>query len=99
MACYAIHQYILETSIWSHRPIKVEIHKIILLPLTQREECRLMIFENRVLRRIFGSKREDVKGEWGKFHNDKLHILGCLPIYMENEMDWTHSMPVRQTYI
>jgi hypothetical protein len=35
-----------------------------------REECRLRVFENRVLRRIFGPKRDEVTGEWRKLHND-----------------------------
>ena len=43
--------------------------------LTMREECRLRVFENRVLRRIFGSKREKVIGEWRKLHNEALNDL------------------------
>jgi hypothetical protein len=43
--------------------------------LTLREEHRLRVFENRVLRRIFGPKRDEVKGEWRKLHNGELHIL------------------------
>jgi hypothetical protein len=39
-----------------------------------REEHRLRVFENRVLRRIFGPKREE-DGSWRKFHNDELHSL------------------------
>jgi hypothetical protein len=35
-----------------------------------REEHRLRVFENRVLRRIFGPKRDEVTGEWKKFHNN-----------------------------
>jgi hypothetical protein len=42
--------------------------------LTFREEYRLRVFENRVLRRIFGPKREE-DGSWRKLHNDKLHSL------------------------
>jgi hypothetical protein len=41
--------------------------------LTLREEHRLRVFENRVLRRIFGLKRDEVTGEWRKLHNEKLH--------------------------
>jgi hypothetical protein len=37
------------------------------------------VFENRVLRRIFGPKRDDVTGEWGKLHNEELHILYSSP--------------------
>jgi hypothetical protein len=39
------------------------------------EECRLTVFENRVLRRIFGPKRDEVTGEWRKLHNEKLKDL------------------------
>ena len=42
--------------------------------LTLREERRLRVFENRVLRRIFGSKRDEVTGEWRKLHNDELNV-------------------------
>jgi hypothetical protein len=38
-------------------------------------EHRLRVFENRDLRRIFGPKRDEVTGEWRKFHNEELHIL------------------------
>ena len=44
-----------------------------------REECRLRVFENRVLRRIFGPKRDGVTGEWRKLHNEKLNDLYCSP--------------------
>jgi hypothetical protein len=44
-----------------------------------REECRLRVFENRVLRRIFGSKRDKVTGEWRKSHNEELNDLYCPP--------------------
>jgi hypothetical protein len=40
-----------------------------------REECRLRVFENRVLRRVFGSKRDEVNGEWRKLHNEELNNL------------------------
>jgi len=42
--------------------------------LQLREECRLRVFKNRVLRRIFGPKREEVTGEWRKLHNEELRI-------------------------
>jgi hypothetical protein len=41
--------------------------------LTLREERRLRVFENRVLRRIFGPKRDEVTGEWRKLHNEQLY--------------------------
>jgi hypothetical protein len=42
---------------------------------TLREEPRLREFENRVLRRIFGPKRDEVTGEWRKLHNEEIHDL------------------------
>jgi hypothetical protein len=47
--------------------------------LTVREEQRLRVFENRVLRRICGPKRDEVKGGWRKLHNEELHNLYCPP--------------------
>jgi hypothetical protein len=41
-----------------------------------REEHRLRVLENRVLRKIFGPKRDEVTGEWRRFHNEKLHESG-----------------------
>jgi hypothetical protein len=59
--------------------IKIKVYETTILPavlygreswsLTLREERRLRVFENRVLRRIFGSKRDEVMGEWRKLHN------------------------------
>jgi hypothetical protein len=49
------------------------------LSLTLREEHRLRVFENRVLRRIFGPKRDGVTGEWRKLHNKELHDLYSWP--------------------
>jgi hypothetical protein len=43
--------------------------------LTLREECRLRVFENKVLRRIFGPKRDEVTGEWRRLHNKELYAL------------------------
>ena len=63
----------------------IKIHRTIILPvvlygcetwsLTLREERRLRVFENRVLRRIFGPKRDRVTGEWRKLHNEELNDL------------------------
>ena len=47
--------------------------------LILREERRLRVFENRVLRRIFGPKRDDVIGEWRKLHNEELNVLYSSP--------------------
>jgi hypothetical protein len=46
---------------------------------TLREELRLRVFENRVLRRIFGPKRDEVTGEWRKLHSEELHNLYSSP--------------------
>jgi hypothetical protein len=47
--------------------------------LTLREEHRLGVFENRVLRRMYVPKRVEVTGEWRKLHNEKLHDFYSLP--------------------
>jgi hypothetical protein len=44
-----------------------------------REECRLRVFENKVLRTIFGPKRDEVTGEWGRLHNKELYALYSSP--------------------
>jgi hypothetical protein len=46
-----------------------------------REERRLRVFENRVLRRVFRHKRDEVTGEWRKLHNEELNDLNSLPQY------------------
>jgi hypothetical protein len=69
--------------------VKIKIHTNIILPvvsygyetwsLTLREEHRLRVFENRVLRRIFRCKRDEVTGGWRKLHNEELHGLYSSP--------------------
>jgi hypothetical protein len=44
-----------------------------------RAECRLRVFENRVLRRIFGPKRDEVTGDWRRLHNKELYALYSSP--------------------
>jgi hypothetical protein len=44
-------------------------------PLILREKRRLKVFENKVLRRIFGTKRDEVTGKWSRLHNEELHDL------------------------
>ena len=57
--------------------------------LTLREEHRLRVFENKVLRRIFGPKRDEVTREWRKLNNEKLHDLYFSPnIVQEIGMRW-----------
>jgi len=45
--------------------------------LKLREERRLRVFENRMLRRIFGPKRDEMTGEWRKLHKEALNDLYC----------------------
>ena len=47
--------------------------------LTRREERKLRVFENMVLRRIFGPRRDEVTGEWGRLHNEELNYLYSSP--------------------
>ena len=61
--------------------------------LSLREDRRLRVFENRVLRRIFGPKREEVAGDLKKLHNEELNDLYCLPnilwVIKSRRMRWT----------
>jgi hypothetical protein len=60
------------------------------LSLTFREEHRLRVFENRVLRRIFGPKRDEVTGGWRKLHNEELHGLPSIfRVVKARRMRWT----------
>jgi hypothetical protein len=81
-ACYRAVQNLWSSRLLS-RNVKTKIYKTIVLPvvfygcetlsLTLREEHRLRVFQNRVLRRIFGPKRDKVPGGWRKLHNEALH--------------------------
>ena len=91
-ACY----YSLE-KIWSSRllckKLKVNTYKTIILlvllygcqtwSLTLREVHRLRVFENKVFRKIFGAKRDEITGEWRKLHNAKLYAL-----YFSSNIIW-----------
>ena len=78
-ACYYSVQNLFSSSLLSKK-LKIKIYRTIILPvvlygcetwsLTLREERRLRVFENRVLRRVFGPKRDAVTGEWRKLHNE-----------------------------
>ena len=54
--------------------MKVFLKNIFLLFLTSREECRLRVFENRILWLIYWPKRDEIE-EWGRFINEELHSL------------------------
>ena len=87
-ACYYSLEKILSSHLLSKK-LKVNTYKTIILPfvlygcetwsLTLREEHRLMMFENKVLRKIFGAKRDEITGEWRKLHNAELHALYSSP--------------------
>jgi hypothetical protein len=76
------------------------------LSLTLREEHRLRVFENRVLRRIFGPKKDEVTGGWRKMHNEELHGLYSSPsivtVIKATRMRWAghvvHMWEVRGAY-
>jgi hypothetical protein len=85
-ACCHSMQSLLSSRLLS-RNVKVKIHKTVILPvilygcetwsLTSREEHTLRVFENSILRRIFGPKWDEVRGKWRKLHNEELHMLHC----------------------
>jgi hypothetical protein len=87
-ACYHLVQSLLSSFLLS-RNLKVKIYKTVILPIvlygcetwsvTLREEHRLKVFENRVLRGIFGPKRDEVTGDWRKLHSGELHNLYSSP--------------------
>jgi hypothetical protein len=86
--CYHSVQNLLSSRSLS-KNLKNKIYKTIILPvvlygcetwsLTLREERRLRVFENRVLKRVFGPKRDEVTREWRKLHNEALNYLYSLP--------------------
>jgi hypothetical protein len=86
-SCYHSVQNLLSYRLLS-KNVKVRIYKTIILPvvlygcetwsLTVREEHKLRVFENRVLR-IFGARRAGVTGGWRKLHNEELHNLYSSP--------------------
>jgi hypothetical protein len=100
-ACYHSVQNVLSSRLLS-KYLNVRIYKTIILPVVLngcetwsqilREEHRLKVFENRVLRRIFGPKRDEVTGEWRKLHNKELCDLYSSPsiirIIKSRRMRW-----------
>jgi hypothetical protein len=100
-ACYYSVQNLLSSRLIS-KNLKIKIYKTVILPvllygcetwsLTLGEEQRLRVFENKVLRRIFGPKREE-DGSWRKFHNDELHNPYSSPnivrVIKSRRMRWT----------
>ena len=66
--------------------------------LTLREERRLRVFENRVLRRIFEPKRYEVTGEWRKLHNEELNDLYSSPNGSEDKIEKNEMGGACSTY-
>ena len=101
IACYHSVQNLLSSSLLAKKYIKIKTYRNIILPvflygcetwsLTMRES-RLRLFENWVLRRIFGLKRDEVTGEWRKLHNEELNDVFCslkiIRVIKSREMRW-----------
>ena len=87
-ACYHSVQNLLSSRLLS-KNLKIKIYITVILPvvlygcetwsLTLREERKLRVFENRVLRRIFGPRKDEVTGEWRRSHNEELNDLYSSP--------------------
>jgi hypothetical protein len=104
-ACYHSVQNFLSSSLLS-KNLKLKIYRTVILPVVLcghetwsqalREECRLMVFENGVLRIIFGSKRDEVTQEWRKLHNEKLNVLYSSPNFVRviksRKLRWTEHV-------
>ena len=87
-ACYHSVQNLLSSRLLS-KNLKIKIYRTIIFPvvlygcdawsLTLREERKLRVFENMVLRSIFGPRRDEVMGEWRRLHNEELNDLYSSP--------------------
>jgi hypothetical protein len=86
--------------------VKINIQRNIIFPvvfygsetwsLTMGEECRLRVFENRVLKRIFSHKRDKVTEEWRKLHNEELNDPNSSPnitrVIKRRRMRWVEHV-------
>ena len=92
-ACYYSLEKILSSRLFSKK-LKVKTYKTNIVPvvlygcetwsLTLREEHRLRVFVNKVFRKIFGAKMDEITGQWRKYHNAELHSLYSSPNIMRS---------------
>jgi len=104
-ACYHSAQNLLSSRLL-FKNLKIKIYRTIIFPvvlygcetlsLTLREERRLRVFENRVLRWICGPKRDEVTGEWTKLHNEELNNMYSSPnivrVIKSRRMRWARHV-------
>jgi hypothetical protein len=103
--CYHSVQNLLSSHLLL-KNLKIRIFETIILPvvlyghetwsLALRKERRLRMFENKVLRRIFGPKRDEVTGEWRQLHNEEVHDLFSSPniirIIKSKRLRWAENV-------
>ena len=98
-ACYHSVQHLLSSTLLS-KNVEIEIYRTIILPVVlygcMKEECRLRVFKNRVLRWISGPKRDEVTGHWRRLHNKELYALYYSPniirVIVSRKMRWARNV-------